>query len=93
MYAIRSYYELPDLTLIVALDGGHPDWPDYKTWRDSQSTASPGLKPQADDDVIQLYTSGTTGLPKGVQLTNANYRAFMDQVAHLDWGTFGVGEA
>ncbi|MEZ6012460.1 MAG: long-chain-fatty-acid--CoA ligase [Hyphomonas sp.] len=88
---IRS--ELPDLTLIVALDGGHPDWPDYKTWRDSQSTAAPGLKPQADDDVIQLYTSGTTGLPKGVQLTNANYRAFMDQVAHLDWGTFGVGEA
>ena len=26
-----------------------------------------------DDDVIQLYTSGTTGHPKGVQLTNANY--------------------
>ena len=85
--------ELPGLTEIVAVDGGHPDWPDYKTWRDAQSPAPPGLTPLADDDVIQLYTSGTTGLPKGVQLTNANYKAFMDQVAHLDWGTFGAGEA
>ncbi len=33
---------------------------------------------KADDDILQLYTSGTTGLPKGVRLTNANYAAFLD---------------
>ncbi len=67
--------ELPALVQIVAVDGGHPEWPDYREWRDSQSAALPGLTPKPGDDVIQLYTSGTTGLPKGVQLTNANYRA------------------
>ena len=33
----------------------------------------PRLEADPQDDVIQLYTSGTTGLPKGVRLTNRNY--------------------
>ena len=33
-----------------------------------------------DDDVIQLYTSGTTGHPKGVQITNGNFSAANDSV-------------
>jgi acyl-CoA synthetase (AMP-forming)/AMP-acid ligase II len=74
--------ELPDLVQIIAVDGGHPEWPDYREWRESQSAALPGLTPKPEDDVIQLYTSGTTGLPKGVQLTNANYRALFEQAGH-----------
>jgi len=84
--------ELPDLVQIIAVDGGHPEWPAYKDWRDAQSAEAPKIYPQADDDVIQLYTSGTTGLPKGVQLTNGNYRAMFTQAGLLEWSTYGVGE-
>jgi acyl-CoA synthetase (AMP-forming)/AMP-acid ligase II len=45
--------------------------------------------PVASDDVLQLYTSGTTGLPKGVRLDNRNYTAFLElrtQVEGFDYG-------
>src|SRR5579864_201512 len=42
---------------------------DYPTWRDRQSAADPQLTAAGSDICIQMYTSGTTGLPKGAQLT------------------------
>ncbi|MCA8906159.1 MAG: AMP-binding protein, partial [Hyphomonas sp.] len=80
--------ELPDIVEIIAIDGGHPEWPAYDAWRDAQSTTAPRRKPLPDDDVIQLYTSGTTGLPKGVQLTNQNYRALFEQARQLEWSSY-----
>ena len=38
----------------------------YRNWRDAQATISQVPKPDLDDIVVQLYTSGTTGAPKGV---------------------------
>jgi acyl-CoA synthetase (AMP-forming)/AMP-acid ligase II len=46
-----------------------------EAWIEAASPEDPALKADPDDDVIQLYTSGTTGLPKGVRLTNRNYLA------------------
>jgi long-chain acyl-CoA synthetase len=65
--------ELPDLKRIITIDGDREDWDFYPSWRDSKKAGNPGLKVDGDDDVIQLYTSGTTGLPKGVMLTNDNF--------------------
>jgi len=73
---VRS--DCPRLKTVIAMDDGHSDWPSYEDWRDVQSARDPMLPIAPEDDVIQLYTSGTTGHPKGVQLSNANYLGIME---------------
>ncbi|MEI7873827.1 MAG: fatty acid--CoA ligase [Alphaproteobacteria bacterium] len=57
---------------IVAL-GRHPSWESFEAWRDRQAPDDPRLVARPGDTAIQFYTSGTTGLPKGAELTNANF--------------------
>ena len=89
--AIRK--DCPKLKHVIAVDGGHATWPAYAEWRDRQSDKDPNLPIKADDDAIQLYTSGTTGNPKGVQLTNGNYMAFFKASQDAEWADFAVGDA
>jgi acyl-CoA synthetase (AMP-forming)/AMP-acid ligase II len=65
---------------ILTVDTPAPRADDYPTQRDANggdAADGPLRKPQSADDVAQLYTSGTTGLPKGVRITNANMEAFL----------------
>ena len=101
LFVAAEFYEMaaafaeavPTLKGIIAIDGGHSDWIGYQDLLARQSDDDPMLDHQVDDDVIQLYTSGTTGLPKGVQLTNGNYISFMHQAADLSWAAYNEGEA
>jgi acyl-CoA synthetase (AMP-forming)/AMP-acid ligase II len=69
-------------TLIV---DGPPDL-EYRSWRDRQSGSDPDLPTDAEDGVVIMYTSGTTGLPKGVELSDRN---LMSHLSFLDSGAFG----
>ena len=44
----------------------------FEAWIDGCPAEDPGHVGRPDEVSMQLYTSGTTGLPKGVMLTNAN---------------------
>ena len=55
---------------IVAL-GEHPRHEGYAGWVGRQLPEDTGLTSAPEDVAMQLYTSGTTGLPKGAMLTNA----------------------
>jgi long-chain acyl-CoA synthetase len=66
--------------------GEHPRWPDYAAWSARPGASDPGVDTAFEDVVLQLYTSGTTGLPKGVMLTNANLAALMpDAPDEVKW--------
>jgi long-chain acyl-CoA synthetase len=64
--------ELDSVQTIVAL-APHERWQTYRDWLDGHAVDDPGVTSAGSDIAFQLYTSGTTGLPKGAMLTNDNF--------------------
>lgn len=74
--------DLPRNPLIVIVgDGG--EHPDYSSWIEGHSTADPDRAVGENDTALQLYTSGTTGLPKGAEIGNRNLGALVEPFVEL----------
>jgi len=58
--------ELPGVATLLVLGQ------DYDDWLAAGAATDPGVTTRPDDVVLQMYTSGTTGLPKGALITNSN---------------------
>jgi acyl-CoA synthetase (AMP-forming)/AMP-acid ligase II len=58
---------------MIALDFNRDGYERSDNWIEAAGASDPRLEADPEDDVIQVYTSGTTGAPKGVRLTNRNY--------------------
>lgn len=90
--ALQILPECPNVQKVVTLEPGHDTWPSVEDWRSAHPEGDPGLPIDLDDDVIQLYTSGTTGLPKGVQLTHRNYMTVFNHAADIKWCNYDADD-
>jgi acyl-CoA synthetase (AMP-forming)/AMP-acid ligase II len=70
--------DCPALEQVIGIDA--PDYPgsDYRIWRDGFSPTAPAHRVRAEDDALQLYTSGTTGKPKGAVMTHGSILSSRD---------------
>jgi len=66
--------ELTTVKQVVVIGGGDSPagYESYERWIGAHPATDPAVPSKADDVALQFYSSGTTGRPKGVMLTNAN---------------------
>jgi long-chain acyl-CoA synthetase len=80
-----------DHPVVVAMEANDYDHPVFEAWRDAAAGERPEAAITSADIAVQLYTSGTTGRPKGAMLTHANIlvpRRLAAQ-ADMDWNRWG----
>ena len=76
--------ELPALTTVVVVDDDGPTG--YEAWLSAAEPLQDVTQPKLSDPWIQLYTSGTTGFPKGAVLSYESQKTHADALRE----TFGL---
>ena len=87
--------QLKSVRAIITTEDGAPEWRDFAAWRDAQSDADPAIEVTPKDIAIQLYTSGTTGKPKGAMLSHANFLNLVNagtEAERPDWNKWTTAD-
>jgi acyl-CoA synthetase (AMP-forming)/AMP-acid ligase II len=63
---------LESIRQVIVIDELDQSAGEYSIWRDKQPSADPLLPVDSEAVTVQMYTSGTTGHPKGALLTHVN---------------------
>jgi len=71
--------QLPGTELVVVGDRGPAG---YEAWLATHEPSGPGGRGEPSETVLQMYTSGTTGVPKGVLTTHRNLAACAETSPH-----------
>jgi acyl-CoA synthetase (AMP-forming)/AMP-acid ligase II len=82
---LRGTLEIPDKAWIHIGDSTPPKWTDYEALIAGASHKEPGIDVKPADTWALMYTSGTTGKPKGA-IRNHEGMALMSLVTALDMG-------
>lgn len=68
--------------LRITAEGDAKGWIGFESWRDSQSSGKPDVQIRPDDLLNIIYSSGTTGEPKGIAHTHQGRRDWAYDLAN-----------
>ena len=76
--------------IVLLVDAGHQDRPPFRQWIAQYEPDPLIAEIQPGDVAVQLYTSGTTGSPKGALLTHGSLTASLSQgvLAAEEWSAW-----
>jgi fatty-acyl-CoA synthase/long-chain acyl-CoA synthetase len=78
---------LPELEHTIVVDEQIESSAGFNIWQNGFSDAGHAPRANSEEPIAQLYTSGTTGLPKGVVLPHRSFFKIREALAEnkLDW--------